>query len=140
MFINQEVENLFNTKFRERKVLLGRLTKLGSLKENNWDLTSYVQRQQLGYFFEENIKVYPFLTRAFYVAASVEWYGERTPRIKSWLKGKEMVLDTELIYKLTGLKAEGIFLYNEKDWIEIANVSEEEVGKVFLAKRMYLQK
>ncbi|KAJ1425107.1 hypothetical protein SESBI_11222 [Sesbania bispinosa] len=95
---------------------------------------SSTRRQQLEDFFEKNIKIYPFLTRAFCVAASMEMYGERTPRIRSWLKGKEMVLDIELICKFTDFKAEGILLYNENDWMEIANVSKDEVGKVLFSK------
>ncbi|KAJ1403590.1 hypothetical protein SESBI_27155 [Sesbania bispinosa] len=86
------------------------------------DLTPYVQKQQLGDFFEKNIKVYPTLPREFYVAASVERYGRRTPRIRNWLKRKEMILDIDLVCKLTGLKDEGIYLYNEKDLMDIAEV------------------
>ncbi|KAJ1441687.1 hypothetical protein SESBI_01316 [Sesbania bispinosa] len=134
LFINEEVEHLFNTKFKERKVLLVRLTKLGSLKENNWDLTPYVQKQQLGDFFKKNIKVYPTLTKVFYVASFLERYGRRTPRIRSWLKGKEMVLDIELVCELTSLKDEGIYLYNEKGWMDISDVSEDGVGKTLFNK------
>ncbi|KAJ1391778.1 hypothetical protein SESBI_36350 [Sesbania bispinosa] len=45
-----------------------------------------------------------------------------------------MVLDIELLTKLTGLKDKYIILYNEKDWMEIADVLEDEVGKVLFAK------
>ncbi|KAJ1402052.1 hypothetical protein SESBI_28304 [Sesbania bispinosa] len=111
-FLNKEVEKLYNTKFKKRKVLLGRLSNLENLRRSNWNLMPYVQKQDLGDFFEKDIEVYPSLTRAFHGAASVEWNGQRTPRIRSWLKGQQMIPNIELISKLTRLKAKGIFLYN----------------------------
>ncbi|KAJ1392278.1 hypothetical protein SESBI_35922 [Sesbania bispinosa] len=137
LFLNKEVENFFNTKFKERKVLLGKLIDMKSLRKSKWDLSPYLQKQKMGNLFEENVKVYPSLTRAFYAAASIQKTGNRTPTICSWLTGKEMIIDRELVCKLIGMTSQGIYLYNEREWMEIVDVSKEEVGKaLFIIEKM----
>ncbi|KAJ1420450.1 hypothetical protein SESBI_14363 [Sesbania bispinosa] len=102
--------------------------------ENLFNSNPFLERQKIGTFFGEDLKVYHFLTRTFYAYACIEWYGERTPRIRSCIKGKEMLIDHELICGLIGLTSEGIFLYNEKDRMEVANVTKEEVGAALFTR------
>ncbi|KAJ1380079.1 hypothetical protein SESBI_46336 [Sesbania bispinosa] len=91
----------------------------------------------MGNLFEENVKLYPCLTRAFYAVATIEKRGDKILNIRNWLRGKEILIESELVCKLTGMKAQGIYLYNERDWMDIADVSKEEVGKVlFITEKM----
>ncbi|KAJ1415166.1 hypothetical protein SESBI_18357 [Sesbania bispinosa] len=68
IFSNKEIEAKFETSLKSRKVLLGRLMDLECLiSRSNWDLTPYTRRQYWSNFFEVGEKVYPTITRAFYV-------------------------------------------------------------------------
>ncbi|KAJ1405890.1 hypothetical protein SESBI_25544 [Sesbania bispinosa] len=107
------------------------------MRRSSWDISPYTQKQKLRSFFEKDEEVYPNPTRAFYATGSIEDFGKRTPLVKSSLKGQEIILDIELLSKLTGLKSEWIFLYNEKNWMEIVDVAEEEVGKALFVGGCY---
>ncbi|KAJ1390994.1 hypothetical protein SESBI_37013 [Sesbania bispinosa] len=72
LFSNKEIEAKYETSFKYRKVLIGRLVDLEILKRSNWELTSYIKKQDWGSFFEKDEKIYPNLTKAFYVGAIVE--------------------------------------------------------------------
>ncbi|KAJ1432714.1 hypothetical protein SESBI_06459 [Sesbania bispinosa] len=121
------MKDIWKRASHDRKYLWEKLIDVESLKKGKWDIGPFLERQKIGTFFGEDLKVYPSLTRAFYAAVAIEWYGERTPRIRRCIKGKEILLDCELICKLTGFASEGIFLYNEKDWMEVADVTKKRL-------------
>ncbi|KAJ1416968.1 hypothetical protein SESBI_16909 [Sesbania bispinosa] len=52
LFKDKQTEEKFRSKFKDRKVLLGRLINLNSLKDCNWDLYPYTDRQDFGSFLE----------------------------------------------------------------------------------------
>ncbi|KAJ1433215.1 hypothetical protein SESBI_06155 [Sesbania bispinosa] len=77
--------------------------------------------------------IYLKLVKAFYIAAKVETSEDGSPLIKGRLKGVEIKFNLTILCLVTNLKDHGSRLYDEVNWLEKINASEEDVGRLIFS-------
>ena len=94
LFSSLLYQDLYEAKFKERRVILGKTLNFVELKDNGCDVVPYCQRLHWINFFAINELVYPHLIRAFYAAINIDLKG---PALTETIKGKDFLNDENII-------------------------------------------